>query len=745
MKYVTKIIDKNKNYYKLKTYENEIIEVKSDEDLKEGDIIFLLNNNLCVKNKLRTYEGFKNFLKNIKGFGPKSINKIIEYYKEKGIKPHQIRYFFETEAKNEENFHLFNKKQKENIKKFLKNSNKLINEEEFIKENNITTSMVKKLKDKKIDILKQFLTNPYEIAFKIKGIGFKTIDKIALQLKEKYEIFDEEEFKFMRLSAAVFYSLYEGEKEGHVYLAKTGIEYFLKKKLGIKVELVDSEFNKILKHLSNKEEIIIDNFKGKEDIKIVYLKKNYFIEEKSAELLIKKLSAAKEIIDFSEIKTPENIQLSEKQKEAIEKALKENILIITGGPGTGKTTVAKYIYKNLKYYYPNKKIKIMAPTGTAAKRIGSVIGTQATTIHVGLKWKRGYFIHNENNPLDADIVIIDEASMIDLPLFYHLLSALKPETKLILIGDKDQLPPVGIGKPFEDCLLSGIVPTVRLDKVYRQAEDNPIAAFSEEVNKGNTKGEWRYKFVTKNYKPYKELNIIIKKQYNKKENEDYMDNMVNDLIDLFYDIYNNETSDILDIQILAIKNKGKGGVEYINKKIQNLINNNPSIKNTKFKIGDKVIQTWNNYSLNVMNGEIGIIKKVEKNKVIVEYLEGTENNKIIEYSLNKKDGNNYIEKNIELAYAITIHKSQGNEWQNVLILLNDYWMLNRKLIYTGVTRSKNKAIILTNYMNLFKGIETPFGMTEIEINGKKKLVQIKRNSLLDYKLYLFYNSKILKI
>ena len=743
--------------YLIEIENNKTLTVYSPDKLKPGDIIIFVNTNFCIKNKLRTYEGFYNHLKSIKSFGNKSIEKIIEFYKNLNIEPHKIRYYFEKDFEKKENHKLLNKRQIENYEKYLKERKESkLSEEEFIKENNITPSLVKKLKANKIDILKQFFTNPYEVAFSIKGIGFKTIDKIALKIKDKYDIFNEEEFRKMRLSAAIYYTLLEAEKEGHVYLAKNGMEYFLKKKLGIKETLVDKELEEILKYLEKKSEIIVTNYKLNDEIKIVYLKKNYELEENIVNLIKERLENSKiknnqkqeleRNIKNNGIKVPEGFKLSEKQEESIYSALSENILIITGGPGTGKTTVAKYIYENLKYYYPYKKVQIMAPTGTAAKRIGGVIGTKATTIHVGIGWKYGYFVHNKKNKLKADIVIIDESSMIDLPLFNALLNALDSKTKLILIGDKDQLPPVGIGKPFEDLLLSNVIPCVKLDKVYRQSDDNPIASFSEAVNKCETKGEWRYKYVFREYKPYKKLNIIIKRQYNKKENPDYMDNLKNDLIDLFFDIYNEKNLNILDIQILGIKNKGRGGIEYINKKIQEgLFPQKSYIKNTKFKIGDKVIQTFNNYNLNVMNGEIGIIESVNNNKVIVKFLEGNSEYKYIEYELDRKNYKNSIKKNLELAYSMTIHKSQGQEFNTVLILLNDYWMLNRKLIYTAVTRSKENAIILTNYLNLFKGIETSYGLTEIEINGKKKLVQIKRNTLLDYKLKLVVENHCLKI
>jgi exodeoxyribonuclease V alpha subunit len=372
----------------------------------------------------------------------------------------------------------------------------------------------------------------------------------------------------------------------------------------------------------------------------------------------------------------------------------------------------------------------MAPTGTAAKRIGGVIDTQATTIHIGLKWKGGHFLYNKNNNHPADIIMIDEASMIDMPLFYSLITAMKPDAKLILIGDIDQLPPVGPGKVLEDLLKSEVVPYVKLDRIYRQADGNPIADFAYEVNNGIIDF---FKYTTREYRPNKKMNIVSRKSFNKNTNANYQENMTNEVVDIFYDFYKKQGFDIMDVQILAQMRQKKGGTDDINKRVQALINPNPFIEGTEFKIGDKVLQIRNNYVKEVMNGNIGKIIDYKNGKIIIEFIEGTATKKV-EYDIKSSDINERVKGNIILGYAMTVNKSQGNEWKKVAILFNNYFYINRKVIYTGITRAREQAVVVTNYSILTHGIKTEFGIKEI--NGK--LVKINRNTNLKNFLKAFF-------
>jgi len=796
-------------------FKEEVVYIRGVKHQKEynGEIYIELIPNkehLIGKSYQSTIEGLVKFLTTLPGIGEKTAQKICEIYIGDNIS--DIKQEIINDIKkgtNEKLNKILKENKRQKIIEYFKEQNRIISSlKEFQTEFNIPNHVINKIEKKGLNVIETFLKNPYEISFHIKGIGFKTVDKIALTIQKRLQ--NNDNFDFLRLKAAVFYSLEEASKEGHVYLGIEGIKYYLKEKLNIKIDNIPKYFlekytgikivdknifndifennisvsfceedlkqyfkeklgidinidnikkslkinfieeqvfidkpilneikkeyeksinnaysiliDKILEELQEKEFIKLLELKYKnKTYKVAYLIENYKMEIEIAKEVKERLSNNDNVININKIYTDNFIQLSEKQEEAIHGSLKNNLFIVTGGPGTGKTTVAKYIFKNLKYYFPDKKIAVMAPTGTAAKRIGNVIETEATTIHIGLKWKRGQFLYNEFNKHPADIIMIDEASMIDMPLFYSLLKAMKKDTKLILIGDIDQLPPVGTGKILEDLLKSEVVPYTKLDRIYRQAEDNPIADFAYDVNNGIVNF---FTYSSKEYRKNKKMNIVIKKSFNKKENSAYQLNMENEVVDIFYEIYKKQKMDIMDIQLLAQMKVNKGGVNSINKRIQELINENSFIPGTSFKIGDKVLQVRNNYIKEVMNGNIGkIIGYDGDNTITVEFIEGTIN-KLVEYKIKSSDTNETIKGNLELGYCMTVHKSQGNEWKKVIILFNNYFFINRKIIYTGITRAKEQTIIVTNYPILTHGIKTEFGIKEI--NGK--LVKIIRNT-----------------
>lgn len=797
--------------------ENEIVYVrgkKQEKEYKNNTYIELIPNkdHLIGKSYQSTFEGLIKFLTLLPGIGTKTAEKICDIYVGENVSDIKQKIINDIKkGKNNKLNAILNEKKRQKILDYFKEQEKIISSlKEFQTEFNIPNHVISKIEKKGLNVIETFLNNPYEISFYVKGIGFKTIDKIALNIQKKLQ--NNENFDFMRFKAAVFYTLEEATKEGHVYLGIEGIKYYLKEKLNIKLDNIPKHFlekytnikfydektldgiinyklgtsfyrdnfgeyfqkelgieividdciqqsldkqdlpfgqkfvnEEILKcvkkqyqqAVNNAYSILIDNIleelekqgfikllelkRNNKKYKVAYLIENYKMEIEIANEIKERLQNNDNIINIDKIFTDDFIQLSEKQEEAIHGSLKNNLFIVTGGPGTGKTTVAKYIFKNLKYYFPDKQIAVMSPTGTAAKRIGNVIGTTATTIHIGLKWKKGQFLYNEYNKHPADIIMIDEASMIDMPLFYSLLKAMKKDTKLILIGDIDQLPPVGTGKILEDLLKSEVVPYTRLDRIYRQAEDNPIADFAYDVNNGIVNF---FPYTTREYRKNKKMNIVVKKSFNKKENSAYQLNMENEVVDIFYEIYKTQKIDIMDIQLLAQMKINKGGVNSINKRIQELVNENAFIPGTNFKIGDKVLQIRNNYLKEVMNGNIGkIIDFDGKNTITIEFIEGTIS-KLIEYKIKSSDINETIKGNLELGYCMTVHKSQGNEWKKVIILFNNYFFINRKIIYTGVTRAKEQAVIVTNYPILTHGIKTEFGIKEV--NGK--LVKITRNT-----------------
>ena len=394
--------------------------------------------------------------------------------------------------------------------------------------------------------------------------------------------------------------------------------------------------------------------------------------------------------EIEHVEKSEEIIYSDTQKMAIKKALTEKLMIITGGPGTGKTTLIKGIIsiaKNLRMKYT-----LCAPTGRAAKRMEESTGSEASTIHRLLGYKdvdeAVALDLNEENPIDTDVIIVDEVSMVDLYLMDNLLKAIKDTTILVLVGDKDQLPSVGVGNVLNDMIVSKIIPTVELDVIFRQGEDSNIVKNAHLINKG--------------------LSPILNE-----ENKDFFFiNTTSDretlfkIVDLIaYRLPNHYGVDpINDIQVLAPTKKGVCGVDSLNSAIQSKVNpmefnkDEIKIKDVIFRDGDKVMQTKNNYEIElkdeylntykgVFNGDIGNIKNVfsKRNSSVEVKFE----NKTAEYKINTVG-------ELSLAYATTVHKSQGSEFPIVIMPMASapYMLLTRKILYTGITRGKSLVILV---------------------------------------------------
>jgi len=312
--------------------------------------------------------------------------------------------------------------------------------------------------------------------------------------------------------------------------------------------------------------------------------------------------------------------------------------------------------------------------------------------------------------------------MIDLRIINSFLNALTIETKVIFIGDVDQLPSVGVGNVLDDMQKAG-VQTIRLDRVYRQAGGNPIVDFAYDVNK---KVVNYYPFLTSEMKVDAKLNVVIKKSFNKKVNPNASINIENEVIDDYFEYI--EKYSTTDVQILTqLRQGGTGSANSINKRVQELINENEFIGDTKFKVGDKVIQTRNNRNKNIFNGSMGFITGYDKDSdiIFIDFIDGDEFIEVT-YNANNKSVEEGVSKNLDLSYAITIHKSQGNEWKAIILNMNNYFFINKKLIYTAVTRARESVSVVSDHKILTHGIKTQFGLKEI--NGK--LVEVKRNSTL---------------
>lgn len=528
---------------------------------------------------------------------------------------------------------------------------------------NLSNKIYKAYGDNTISIVK---TNPYKLSEDISGIGFVMADNIAMNMQMKNDS------KF-RISAAISYILKnDAEMSGSCALKKEDL-------LNKTFDLIKVDKNKI------NEQINEDLLKSKIQIikigedEFVY-DKDIYMSEKSCAINLSRLQNEKYIFD---VKINEDFDAFSKEQEiAIKEAFNNMLLVITGGPGTGKTTIIKAICNILNEN--NLKFNLAAPTGRAAKKMQESTENVAFTIHrlIGIKPESPIPEFNEENTLDCDYVILDEASMIDIKLMDKLLKALSSKTALILVGDHNQLPSVGAGNVLKD-ILDTDIKAVKLKKIFRQAKESNIVVNAHKINDG------LYPILNQKNKDFFFINSNSK-------------NFQNDLLELVKNRLPNyyKLDPINDIQILAPSKKSFWGIVNINDLCQKELNKNPNlikINNRIFKLADKVMQVRNNYELEslnpddfddgVYNGDIGRIIDIDKNmeSLKVEFYDGN----IVSYK--KEDV-----KDLDLSYAITIHKSQGSEFDCVLIPMMpaSFMLLNRNLLYTAITRAKKLVILL---------------------------------------------------
>lgn len=528
--------------------------------------------------------------------------------------------------------------------------------------------------------------NPYKLSEDIYGIGFKTADQIARKMGISLE-------SPFRIEAGLKYTMTSSAGEGHCYLPKDELLSKTSSMLGIDIDLVED----ILRNLA-----LSQDFHISQDINntIVYYMPFHLAENNVASKIVE-LSR----VDFKElevnieshikeIEEKENIQFGKKQISAIEESLDNGVVIITGGPGTGKTTTINAIIKI--YEELDLKVVLAAPTGRAAKRMTETSGKESKTIHRLLEFsyleEDMAFNRDEHSPIEGDLIIIDEASMIDILLMNSLLKAIDPGTRLILVGDIDQLPSVGAGNILKDIIKSGSVNVVELDEIFRQAEESMIIVNAHRINKGeapilNNKDKDFY-FINKN-KPEESLATIIGL------NKERLPN--------FYDV-----DPIQDIQVLTPMKKGEVGTKSLNKHLQAALNPQSQYKEEKaigdeiFRTGDKVMQVRNNYNIEwkiikdglevdkgegVFNGDLGNILDIDNGRGNLTVLFDDE--KEVQYSFNQLD-------ELQLAYATTVHKAQGSEFP--IIIMPIHWgppmLLTRNLIYTAITRARQLVVLV---------------------------------------------------
>ena len=554
------------------------------------------------------------------------------------------------------------------------------------------------------EMYKIIRSNPYKIAEDISGVGFKTADEIA----ERMGISSDSDF---RIRAALLYTLLNASQLGHMYLPK---QMLVAKTYSLLVddnvpynEELENEIGSQIIELQMAGKAIVKELDGA--VIAVYAAANYYIELNSARILSDidlDFTSEDRPLDkmLAQIEEVEKITLEEKQKLAIKNAVNNGVAVITGGPGTGKTTTINAMIKMFEKL--NLELLLAAPTGRAAKRITEATGYTAQTIHRLLELSGGgideegnsstyTFARNSNNPLEADVIIIDEMSMVDSSLFYSLLQAIMPGTRLVLVGDSNQLPSVGPGNVLKDIIRSEVFSVTVLDKIFRQGENSDIITNAHLINAGkqlaiNNKSRDFF------YIPRQGSQDIIAE----------LKHLILDSLPGFFQV------DPMNIQVLTPMRKYELGVENLNKRLQEILNPpNRSIPEKEkndvvFRKGDKVMQIKNNYKLEwkimdakgrfvkeegvgVFNGDVGFVKEIDEfdQKIVVEYDDG----RLVDYLYSQLD-------ELEHAYAITIHKSQGSEYPVVVIplLTGPAKLLNRNLLYTAVTRARKGVVIVGN-------------------------------------------------
>lgn len=575
----------------------------------------------------------------------------------------------------------------------------------FLQQYEISQTLgVKIYQQYKQDMYRILKENPYKMAEDINGIGFKIADEIAARIGIHTD-------SDSRIRSGLLYILLLATAEGHVYLPKNLLLERAQQLLGVQADYMEKHLTDLAIDRKIVIKEIVSDRQGKQQV--VYASQYYQIELHTAQMLheLNVQDTADESVIGEKIKRiqrAEKIDLDEKQQMAITEAVKNGLLVITGGPGTGKTTTINAI---IRYFeMEGLDIYLAAPTGRAAKRMTEATGYEAKTIHrllelSGVPEESSAGVHferNAQNPLEADVIIIDEMSMVDIFLMHALLSAVVTGTRLILVGDVNQLPSVGPGSVLKDIIHSGAFPVVELTKIFRQASQSDIVVNAHKINEG-------VPVVLDN----KSMDFFFLKRYDANVIISVVITLIQKKLPKFVD------AQPYDIQVLTPMRKGLLGVERLNRILQQYLNPPEPGKTERehgsglFREGDKVMQIKNNYQIEweirglygipvekgvgVFNGDTGILREINTfaETLTVEFDE----RKFVEYSFKQLD-------ELELAYAITIHKAQGSEYPAVIIPLlgGPKMLMNRNLLYTAVTRAR-KCVTLVGDEKTFEEME----------------------------------------
>ena len=551
----------------------------------------------------------------------------------------------------------------------------------FLQEHNVSTSIATKVYrqygEKSFLVLRR---NPYQLCLDIWGIGFKTADQIALKLGL-------DPASAERIKAFILYLLEKGTEQGHVFSYQDELEQNCRDELGVEEDKARSA----LADLSRNKLVVAE--KAGERM-AVYLPHLYEAQENVARSLLELDTLPSPALPsdadktISEVERELGLQFSPRQKEAIQECFRRKILVITGGPGTGKTTIIRAVVAVFDGW--SRQVLLAAPTGRAAKRLAEATRKEAKTIHRILEYnpKQGRFKRNEQHPLRGDALVIDESSMVDLLLMNSLLKAVPRGMRLIMVGDKDQLPSVGPGNLLHDIIASGRVGVVTLDEIFRQERGSLIVRNAHRVNQG----------LGLIYPPRGDREADFYFIHHEDEEKSFQTIMSLCCFNIPQRLGVPALS--LQIQVLSPMYKGKCGVDNLNLELQARLNPRSEglkVGNREFRVGDKVMQVRNNYEKEVFNGDIGLVVHIDRTnfRLLVDF-DGRQ------VGFEKDELND-----ITPAYAVSVHKSQGSEYQAVVmpLLTQHYILLQRNLFYTALTRAKKLSVVVGSYKALHIAIK----------------------------------------
>jgi len=580
----------------------------------------------------------------------------------------------------------------------------------FLQEHDVSTTMAYKIyrtyAQASFEILRR---NPYQLCLDIRGIGFKTADQIALKLGVASDSIE-------RIKAYILYVLEMDNDQGHVFSDEDDVKQKCLKDLGVVPERIELALNElVLNQTLSREETGSGSF--------LYLPFFYRAQEEVARSIVNLARTPCPFPDFDPqkkiqaVESQLGINFSLLQKKAIESCFQKKILIITGGPGTGKTTIIRAIVDIFETQ--QKKILLAAPTGRAAKRLAETTAREAKTIHRLLEFqpKEGRFRRGPSYPLKAEALIVDEFSMVDLPLMYHLLRAVPAEMRLILVGDKDQLPSVGPGNLLRDLIDCGAVEVVRLTEIFRQAKESLIVVNAHRINQG----------LSLVYPQRKDLTADF--YFIHQEDEEKVFQLILKLCRFSIPRRLGLSPLSTQVQVITPMYRGLAGVDRLNLDLQRALN--PSSTGLKygqkeFRVRDKVMQIRNDYEKEVFNGDLGTVVQIDSEKfgVLVDF-----DGRLVSYERDELS-------DLVTAYAISVHKAQGNEYQAVImpLLTQHYIMLQRNLFYTALTRARKLSVIIGSYRAMHIAIKNDKPIKR-NCRLKEKILELLAGESESFRLY----------